>query len=137
MRQAADMTLPEYANPVGVHTPQASYHHVARVGDILFVSGQLAIGLDGQPVGIGDPQAQARQCWENLTAICSAYGVSLRHVAKTTTYITDWAYRPLVAAARAEALGDTPAPANTLVVIAGLAEPHFVVEIEAIIALGR
>jgi enamine deaminase RidA (YjgF/YER057c/UK114 family) len=131
------MTLPEYANPAGVHTPQASYHHVAKMGDLLITSGQLAIGLDGQPVGLGDAEAQARQCWENLAAICAAYGVSLRHIAKTTTYITHWAYRPQVAAGRAAVLGDAPSPANTLVVVAGLAEPHFLVEIEAIIALGR
>jgi 2-iminobutanoate/2-iminopropanoate deaminase len=131
------MTLPEYANPVGVHTPQASYHHVAKVGDLLITSGQLAIDIDGNTVGVGDAEAQARQCWANLEAICAAYGVSLRHIAKTTTYITQWAYRPQVAAARAAVLGDLPAPANTLVVIDGLADPAYLVEIEAIIALGR
>jgi enamine deaminase RidA (YjgF/YER057c/UK114 family) len=137
MGQAEDMTLPEYANPPGVHVPQASYHHVAKVGDLLFVSGQLGIDIDGQLVGMGDAEAQARQCWANLEAICAAYGVSLRHIAKTTTYITHWAYRPQVAAARAAALGDAPSPANTLVVVAGLADPSFLVEIEAVIALGR
>jgi 2-iminobutanoate/2-iminopropanoate deaminase len=127
--------LPEYSNPAGVHTPQASYHHVARIGDLLFVSGQLGIDLDGNAVGVGDAEAQAGQVWANLSAICSANGVTLRNIVKTTTFITDRAYRGPVAAARAAALADQPAPANTLVIIDGLAEPHYLVEIEAVISV--
>jgi len=54
---------------------------------------------------------------------------------KTTTYITHWAYRPLVAAARDELFPTPPYPANTLVVVQGLAEPQFLVEIEGIAVL--
>ncbi len=56
-------------------------------------------------------------------------------IVKTTTYITHWAYRPLVAVARDEVFPAPPYPANTLVVVQGLAEPHFLVEIEAIAVL--
>ncbi len=54
---------------------------------------------------------------------------------KTTTYITHWGFRPLVAAARDEVFPSPPYPANTLVVVQGLAEPHFLVEIEGIAVL--
>ena len=89
----------------------------------------------GAPVGIGDARAQARQCYRNLDAILAHYGGSFRHLVKTTTYITHWGFRPLVASARDELFPSPPYPANTLVVVQGLAEPHFLVEIEGIAVL--
>jgi 2-iminobutanoate/2-iminopropanoate deaminase len=125
----------ELSNPPGVHTPQAHYSHVARAGNTLYVAGQLALDPSGAVVGLGDARAQARQCYANLAAILAHDGGSLRHLMKTTTYITHWAYRPLVAAARDELFSGPPYPANTLVVVQGLAEPQFLVEIEGIAVL--
>ena len=125
----------EILNPPGVHPPQAHYSHVARVDKTLYISGQLAMDRSGAVVGVGDARAQARQCYANLATILSHYGGSLRHLVKTTTYITHWGFRPLVAAARDELFGAPPYPANTLLVVAGLAEPHFLVEIEGIAVL--
>lgn len=125
----------ELLNPDGVHAPQAHYSHVARAGNTLYISGQLAMDSSGAVVGIGDARAQARQCYDNLALILGHYGASLRHLVKTTTYITHWGYRPLVAAARDEVFAAPPYPANTLLVVQGLAEPHFLVEIEGIAVL--
>ena len=125
----------ELSNPTGVHPPQAHYSHVARAGQTLYISGQLAMDASGAVVGVGDARAQARQCYANLTAILAHYGGRLGHLVKTTTYITHWAYRPLVAAARDELFPAPPYPANTLVVVQGLAEPQFLVEIEGIAVL--
>ena len=125
----------ELSNPPGVHPPQAHYSHVARAGQTLYISGQLAMDASGAVVGVGDARAQARQCYANLTAILAHYGGQLGHLVKTTTYITHWAYRPLVAAARDELFPAPPYPANTLVVVQGLAEPQFLVEIEGIAVL--
>jgi enamine deaminase RidA (YjgF/YER057c/UK114 family) len=125
----------ELLNPPGVHPPQAHYSHVARAGQTLYISGQLAMDPSGAVVGAGDARAQARQCYANLAAILAHYGGRLDHLLKTTTYITHWAYRPLVAAARDELFTAPPYPANTLVVVQGLAEPHFLVEIEGIALL--
>jgi len=112
----------ELRNPPGVHMPQAHYSHVARVGNTLYLAGQLGMDVSGKVVGVGDAKAQARQCYENLATILAHYGGGLRHLVKTTTFITHWGYRPLVAA-------------NTLVVVQGLAEPLFLVEIEGIAVL--
>jgi enamine deaminase RidA (YjgF/YER057c/UK114 family) len=125
----------EWTNPPGVHTPQAQYSHVARIGQTLYISGQLAFDPSGQVVGVGDARAQARQVWANLLAILAHFGAQPRHLARTSTFITHWAYRPLVAEARAEIFSQPPFPPNTLVVVQGLAEPHFLVEIEAIAVL--
>src|SRR5262245_37799750 len=122
----------ELLNPPAVHAPQAHYSHVARVGQTLYIPGQPAMDRSGAVVGVGDARAQARRCYDNLAAILAHYGGRLGHLVKTTTYITHWAYRPLVAAARDELFPAPPYPANTLVVVQGLAEPQFLVEIEGI-----
>ncbi|MDQ6672554.1 MAG: RidA family protein [Chloroflexota bacterium] len=121
----------EWINPPGVYVPQANYSQVARVGNTLYISGQLGLDEKGQLVGPGDARSQARQAWRNLVAILAHYAATPRHLVKTTTYITHWAYRPLVAAARDEVFAEPPYPPSTLVVVQGLAEPQFLVELEA------
>jgi enamine deaminase RidA (YjgF/YER057c/UK114 family) len=64
-----------------------------------------------------------------------AFPGPLRNLMKTATYITHREYRPLVAVARDDLCPAPPYPANALVVVQGLAEPHFPVEIEAIAVL--
>jgi enamine deaminase RidA (YjgF/YER057c/UK114 family) len=126
----------EWTNPPGVYVPQAHYSQVARAGHTLYISGQLGFDESGELVGAGDARAQARQAWRNLLAILAHYGLEPRHLAKTTTYITHWAYRPLVGEARDEFFPvGGPYPPSTLVVVQGLAEPRFLVEIEAIAVL--
>lgn len=120
----------ERLNPPGLHTPQANYSHVARVGNVLYLSGQIPVDADGNLVGPGDAERQAEQCFKNIVAILGHFGATPDHVARITTYITDLAYRPLVAGPRDRTFG-TPGPASTLVVIASLASPAYLVEIEA------
>jgi len=126
----------EWINPVGVYAPQAHYSQVARIGQTLYLSGQLGLDETGALVGPGDAQAQARQAWRNILAILAHYGATARHLVKTTTFITHWAYRPQVGEARDEVFPEPPYPPSTLVVVQGLAEPRFLVEIEAIAVLG-
>ena len=125
----------EWLNPPGVYQPQAHYSQVARVGDTLYISGQLGFDQKGELVGPGDARAQARQAWQNLIGILAYYGATPRNLVKTTTFITHWAYRPLVGEARDEIFSEPPYPPSTLVVVQGLAEPRFLVEIEAIAVL--
>ena len=120
----------ERINPPGVHTPQANYSHVTKVGNTLYISGQLGLDVDGNLVGPGDAAAQAEQAYKNIQTIIEHCGGSMDDVVKITTYITDLAYRALVAGPRDKYLG-TPGPASTLVVIKGLAAPDYLVEIEA------
>src|SRR5712692_7004885 len=102
----------ELSNPPGVHTPQAHYSHVARAGNTLYISGQLAMDPSGAVVGVGDARAQARQCYANLAAILAHHGGSFRHLIKSRPLVPRWGYRPLVAAARDEVFPAPPYPAN-------------------------
>ena len=129
------MARGERLNPPGVHTPQANYSHVTRVGETLYISGQLPLDPDGRLVGPGDAEAQAEQCYRNIQRIVEHFGGSLADVVKITQFVTDMAVRPLVARPRDRLLG-TPGPASTLVAISALAVPEALIEIEAIAVLG-
>jgi enamine deaminase RidA (YjgF/YER057c/UK114 family) len=128
---------PEWQNPPTVNAPIAHYSQVAKSGNTLYISGQLGVDTSGQLVGVGDARAQARQAWRNIFAILVRYGATPRNLAKTNTYITHPAYRQLVGEARDEAFSSVapPYPPSTLVVVAALAEPQYLVEIEAIAVL--
>ncbi len=125
----------ERFNPPGVHTPQANYVHVTRLGNTLYISGQLGLDPDGNLVGPGDAAAQAEQCYRNIKTIIEYCGGTMDDVVKITQYLTDLSYRPLVAGPRDRYLG-TPGPASTLVIVKGLAAPEYLVEIEALAVLG-
>ncbi len=127
--------LPEWTNPPGVYAPVPHYSQVARSGNTLYISGQLGMDESGNLVGEGDAREQARQAWRNITAILKHYGATPRNLVKTNTYITHWAYRQPVGEARDEVFPAPPYPPSTLVVIQSLAEPRFLVEIEAIAVL--
>ena len=126
---------PEWTNPPGVYSPQAHYSQVGRIGNTLYISGQLGVDASGQLIGTGDAREQARQAWRNLVAILAHYGATPRQLVKTNTYVTHPAYRPLVGEARDEVFSAPPYPPSTLVVVTSLAEPQFLVEIEAIAVL--
>ncbi|MGH8962952.1 MAG: RidA family protein [Jatrophihabitantaceae bacterium] len=56
---------------------------------IVYVSGQLPVDADGNLVGAGDFELQARQSFDNLTAVLGQAGASFTDVAKLTVYLTD------------------------------------------------
>jgi enamine deaminase RidA (YjgF/YER057c/UK114 family) len=124
----------ERVNPPGVHTPQANYSHATRIGNTLYISGQLPLDVDGHLVGAGDAEAQAEQCYANIRAIVEHLGGTMDDIVKIGQFITDLEYRPLVARPRDRYLG-APGPASTLLVIKALAVPGALVEIEAIAIL--
>lgn len=94
----------------------------------LYVSGQVGVDLQGHIPD--DAAAQNRLAWGNLVAQLRAAGMTVRNIVKYTTILPDLADLPSVRAVRAEFLVDHK-PASTLIV-AGLANPAWKVEIEAI-----
>ncbi len=81
--------------------------------------------------GLGDAQAQARQCLQNLQRALEAAGGSLRDVVKLTTYSTHPAWRSALAEARPEFFAP-PYPASTDIVVSALFKPEALFEVEAI-----
>jgi 2-iminobutanoate/2-iminopropanoate deaminase len=102
-----------------------------RVGDLLFVSGQAAISLQGEVVGAGDFDAQAEQAFGNLRAVLEAGGSSLARVVKVTIFLTDMTNFPRIVELRGRWFSE-PYPADTIVQVSALALPELEIEIEAI-----
>jgi enamine deaminase RidA (YjgF/YER057c/UK114 family) len=105
---------------------------VVRVGNTVYIAGQVSAARDGSVVGKGDPEAQVRQIWRNLEAAVASVGGTLEHIVKTTTYVTNISYAAAVRKVRDETYRSSGPPTSTLVVVAGLANPDYMVEIEAI-----
>jgi len=79
----------ERMNPSELAPPSGPFVNAVRAGKLLFISGQVAYGPDGEIVGVGDPEAQAVQVMENLGANLRAAGASFADVTKVTVFLTD------------------------------------------------
>ena len=121
-------------NPSGMSTPRGYSHVAIGTGKrVVFVAGQVALDANGNLVGAGDVGAQAKQAFQNLLAALKSVGATAKDIAKITWYVVNYSQelRPTLTAARSEAFGDH-APASTLVGVQSLADPRFLVEVEAI-----
>ena len=118
--------------PVSVHsTAGVGYSHAAKAGDIVYIAGQIALNADGNLVGKGDAETQTHQAYVNLQAILEELGGSLEDIVKLTTYLTDRSHLEAFRRARNRFFED-PFPPNTLLFVSGLAQPDYLVEIEAV-----
>ena len=108
-----------------------------RCGNFVFLSGQIALGPNGQPVGECDLQAQTRQCFQNIDAVLKREGGSLSDVVKLVTYfacpLTEQV-RQDYWAVRREYFGDY-SPASTGVQVAALVFPWVLLEVDAVALL--
>ena len=123
--------------PADVFVPAGkSYSHavIVEAGRTLYVAGQTSRDLQGNIVCQGDAEGQTRQALENMKKVIEGAGGRMEDVAKITTYITDIKYREAFRRVRPEFFKGE-APANTLLVVASLADPAYMVEIEAIVPL--
>lgn len=103
-----------------------------QVGELLFISGQVAQDNEGNLVGPGDCEAQTRHIMSRIQTIAEAAGATMRDVVKTTTFLTDVAGYPAFSRVRAETFPSNP-PASSTVIVAALVRPEFLVEVEAIV----
>jgi 2-iminobutanoate/2-iminopropanoate deaminase len=111
----------------------APYSQAIRVGDLVFVSGQLAVDPDSNEI-VGDTiEEQAGQVLENLRAILEAAGSGLDRLVKTTVFLTDLGDFAAMNDVYARFVGDSP-PARATIGVA--LPPGFKIEIEAVAAAG-
>jgi reactive intermediate/imine deaminase len=114
--------------------PISHFTDAVCAGDLLFVSGIVAVDGDGNLVGGEDVVAQARQVFENMRAVLSAGGCTFADVVKVTLFLTDVDDRPKINPVRMEFFGEAR-PASTLVEVSALAVPGALLEIEAVAAI--
>ena len=123
--------MPTLINPPNVAAPSSSYSHGVVVGahaKRLIISGQIGVRPDGS-IAQG-MKAQTEQAIDNLFNVVAAAGMKVADIVKIVTYVTNRENIADMRSVRSEKFG-SHAPASTLLVISGLANPEFLVEIEA------
>jgi enamine deaminase RidA (YjgF/YER057c/UK114 family) len=122
--------------PDGMPPVNGYSHAVLFSGPMMVISGQVPVDADGSLVGKDDPEAQVRQVFANLTAALAGVGATMAHVVKFTYFVTDMSMLPTVRQVRDEYIDVERPPASSLVQVAGLVNPDFMIEIEALAATG-
>ncbi|MFC1872825.1 RidA family protein [Chloroflexota bacterium] len=118
--------------------PLADYSQAWTVTDskLIFVSGQVPVDMDGNKVGVGDIALQTRTVLENVKRVLEGAGASMQDVIKLSTYVTNMVeFRNKAHTIRHEFF-PKDFPASTLVEVKSLAHPEFMIEVEAIAAVG-
>ena len=124
-----DRILPEGVSPHPMFTP------VVKAGPTVYIAGQVARDADGNLVGKGDISLQAEQVFRNVEAALAAAGAGFQHLVRITIYLTDARFRePFNLVQRRVLLENLPA--STMVIVAGLAQPDYLVEVDAVAYLG-
>ena len=104
------------------------FSRAVRAGDRILVSGTAPVLPDG--TCDADAEAQTRRCLAIVVEALEQLGAEPKDVVRTRTYLVDPADWEAVGKVHLEVFGDAP-PASTMVVVAGLLDPAWKVEIEA------
>jgi reactive intermediate/imine deaminase len=110
-----------------------TYSQAVRVGNTVWVSGQIPLDPATMELVAGDIEAQARRVFENLTMIVKASGATLDDVVKVTIFLLDLAHFALINRVMAEYFRE-PYPARAAVGVASLPRGAQI-EVECIVAL--
>jgi enamine deaminase RidA (YjgF/YER057c/UK114 family) len=116
--RAAVPAVSAFAETVG-------YCRALRDGRHVYVSGTAPVGIESE-----DPYEQAKRCLSIIVEALGELGARPEHVVRTRTYILDPADWEAVGRAHGEVFGSV-LPATSMLVISGLLDPAWKVEIEA------
>lgn len=119
-------------NPKSVHAPVGVYSHTVGVAPSarwVAIAGQ--VGMNRRGVLARGIRRQAEQAFRNVLACLRENGMRKQDLVKLTVFLTDARFIAEYRAARARVLGDAVRPASTLLIVAGLASPDMLVEVEA------
>jgi 2-iminobutanoate/2-iminopropanoate deaminase len=103
--RAASSPVPDRVQPAGMALPGGHYSHAVRVGDFVFVSGQLPIDVDGNKLADASFEVQARQVLRNVDLALAASGTDSQRLVQVRGYVTSIADWPLFDAVYAQWLG--------------------------------
>src|SRR5262249_39380483 len=123
--------------PDGISKPFSNYSHVVTAEGaqkLVFCAGQVAADVEGKVLPPDDFEAQAKMVMENLGKALAAGGAKISDVTKITIFICNQHDVPKARGWLQNYLGGHP-PASTLCILRGLANPNFLLEVEAIAAV--
>lgn len=109
------------------------YSQAVKVGDTIYISGQVSHDSKGNFVGIDDMEMQMRQSYANIQKILAHYDATMDNIVDEVLFVTDMESAHAAAArCRQEIFAGTPVVASTIVQIQRLASPEFMIEIKCV-----
>lgn len=131
------MSETRHIQPACLPTPTGNFTWAVQTGRTVYLSGQVGIDATGNVVG-SDAEAQARQIYLNVESTLKELGGDLNSLVRTAIYIVGRdnieahrrVRRELVATGRM-----VQKPASTMLLVAGLADESWIVEVDAIAVL--
>ena len=120
------MSKPQYVNPASLARPPGNFSWLVQQSEnIVWLAGMVAVDRNGEVVGKGDAEKQTLQIYDNIEAALKERDASLANLVKTMKV------RPLL-----RQQGRLPnLPASTLLLVAGLQSPDYLVEMDAVAVL--
>jgi reactive intermediate/imine deaminase len=127
------VTERRYLSPDSLPRP-FGYSHVVEVpaGRTIYIAGQIPLDADGELVGEGDVEAQARQVFENLSRALDAAGAEWSDVVKLNFYVRDAGQSASVRPIRDDYVDTERPPASTLVEVNRLFRDDVLIEVDAV-----
>jgi enamine deaminase RidA (YjgF/YER057c/UK114 family) len=109
------------------------YAQAVKVGDTIYVSGQVSHDETGKIVGVGDMEAQMRQAYTNIKKLLAQYDATMDNIVDEILFVTDMntAFAAAVKC-RQDIFSGTPVVASTIVQIQSLAFPELMIEIRCV-----
>jgi enamine deaminase RidA (YjgF/YER057c/UK114 family) len=109
------------------------YSQAVKVGDTIYLSGQVSHDDKGEFVGIGDMEAQMRQAYANVAKLLGEYGATMGNIVDEVVFVTDMkdAFEAATKC-RKDVFSGSPVVASTIVEIKKLAFPELLIEIKCV-----
>lgn len=120
--------------PAAMPAPFAKYSHAVEVPAgtrLLFCSGQLGLGPDGQVPE--SAEAQADLCFAAIGHMLAEAGMDMADIVRINAFVTDRSHMAGYMASRDRHVANPP-PASTLMIVSGFTRPEFKVEVEIVAA---
>ncbi|HEX5186382.1 MAG TPA: RidA family protein [Nitrososphaeraceae archaeon] len=131
------MTINKESKNLGMSwEKEYGYSQAVKVGDTIYISGQVSHDDEGNIVGRGNMEAQMRQAYANIKKMLKQYGATMDNVIDEVLFVTDM--KSAFAAAvkcRQEIFSGLPVVASTIVQIQRLAFPDLMIEIKCVAKL--
>ena len=109
------------------------YAQAVKVGDTIYLSGQVSHDDEGKIVGLRDMEAQMRQAYANIKKVLAEYGATMDNVVDEILFVTDMeAAFAAAVKCRQEVFFGIPVVASTIVQIQRLAFPELMIEIRCV-----
>lgn len=131
------MGMIKEATSLGVRwEKEFGYSQAVRVGDVIYLSGQVSHDDEGNFVGLGEMETQMRQAYANVKKVLAKYDATMENIVDEVLFVTDMeAAFAAAVRCRPEVFSGAPVVASTIVQIERLGFPELMIEIKCVAKL--